>query len=244
MFKNRIDDCDTLRAELDSLRPIETKNIDKIRSFWRVGLTYSSNAVEGNTLTESETKVILEDGLTVSGKPLREHYEAVGHAEAFDFLMGTYNKGVSKGAMKELHRLFYHRIDSGKAGVYRAENVLITGTDYVPPSFEEVPERMRKFLVSIKENRHPILQAVDSHMGLVDVHPFVDGNGRIARLVMNLFLLKNGYPVVGVPPIYRSQYIEACASGNKGNREPIVNLISEICFQTLSDYLRMLKKLS
>ena len=236
-------ECDDLKAELEALRPIEKKNIDQIRKFWQVGLAYSSNAIEGNTLTETETKVILEDGITVGGKSMREHLEVLGHGEALNHLFKIYKKGISEDAIKNLHRLFYYRIDSEWAGKYREQGVIITGTDFTPPHYEHLPVLMKDFLTSIETKKHPIEQAAKIHEGLVNIHPFVDGNGRTARLAMNLVLLKNGYPVLVIPPILRVEYIEAAKAGNKGESQPFLSFLNKVSAQGLKDYLRLLKKL-
>lgn len=236
--------CEQLKARLDQLRPIEERHLAQIQAFWNVGLTYSSNAIEGSTLTESETKVIIEDGLTVSGKPLREHMEAVGHRDALQFLFAVFKNGYSEATILELHRLFYHRIDQAAAGKYRSEGVVITGTDYVPPKASEVPELMAKFGAKFRSTWHPIEHAAKAHEELVNIHPFVDGNGRTARLLVNLILLRAGYPVAIIPPLFRVQYIEATKAGNRGHSAPFLDLLKRVVVQSLRDYLRLLEKLS
>ncbi len=154
-----IQKCDSLLEELKALRPVERKHIEEIRSYWRVALTYSSNAIEGNTLSESETKVILEDGLTIGGKSLREHFEAIGHGDALAMLFKALDaeKTVTEELILEVHRLFYFRIDQETAGKYRDRNVLITGTTYLPPPSNEVPLRMKELLDNLaKDSTHPI----------------------------------------------------------------------------------------
>jgi Fic family protein len=236
--------CDMLKNRLDELRPIEQRHLPKIRAFWQVALAYSSNALEGSTLTESETKVILEDGLTVSGKPLREHMEALGHRDALAWLFTVYQQGYTEATIRELHQLFFHRIDQTEAGCYRRENVLITGTDYLPPRHEQVPALMAKFGSSYLPEWHPIKHAAMAHTELVNIHPFVDGNGRTARLLMNLILLRAGYPIALIPPIYRTRYIEATKAGNKGDVMPFLGLLSQVAEQSLRDYLRLLEGLN
>jgi Fic family protein len=236
--------CDSLKERLDKLRPVETRHLEKIQAFWSVGLTYSSNALEGSTLTESETKVIIEDGLTVSGKPLREHMEAVGHRDALSFLFKVYEQGYNEATIRELHRLFYHRIDQAAAGRYRTEGVLITGTDYLPPKAADVPALMAAFGSRFRTDWHPIEHAARAHEELVNIHPFVDGNGRTARLLMNLILLRSGFPVAIIPPIYRVRYIEATRAGNKGDSRPFLTLLGQAVEQSLRDYLRLIEGLS
>ncbi len=120
----------------------------------RIGLTYSSNAIEGNSLTETETKVVLEDGLTIAGKPLKDHYEATGHSEAYDMVYDlAKKKTITEKDILNIHRLFYFRIDEEDAGKYRKVPVIITGTEYVPPPASKVPALMKKFVKDINTFR-------------------------------------------------------------------------------------------
>ena len=175
-------------------------------------LTYSSKAIYGDSLTESETKVILERSLTVSGKSVFEHMEVIGHTDALNYLYQVVDRKEDFGEdlIQEIHRIFYHRIDDSRAGKYRVQNVLISGTQYIPPDHNEVPSLMSKFLATPCPYQHPIERASWYHSQFVNIHPFFDGNGRTARLLINLELLKSGFPIVAIPPIYRAQYIKAC----------------------------------
>lgn len=239
----QFNECDRLKSKLEELRPIEKQHFPEIKAYWQVGLAYTSNALEGSTLTESETKVILEDGLTVGGKSMREHMEALGHKDALSFLFKVYKAGYEEATIRELHRLFFLRIDQREAGQYRKKGVLITGTDYLPPKAEEVPAVMAEFGSQFKAEWHPILHAAKAHEELVNIHPFIDGNGRTARLLMNLIFLRAGFPVVSIPPIYRGRYIEASRAGNKGDSLLFLKLLTEVTEQSLRDYLRQLDSL-
>lgn len=249
-LQNSLKTCDELRQRLEHLRPIEKKHLPEIQKFWQIGLTYSSNALEGNTLTESETKVIIEDGLTIGGKSVHEHLEALGHRDAVQYLYEVYKNEWNESTVMQLHRLFYFRINEDQAGQYRRDSVIITGTDYIPPPPKKIPALMANFAAKEKQKihecgklEHPILKAAHAHEGLVNIHPFIDGNGRTARLLMNLILLQHGYPVVVVPPIVRARYIEATKAGNKNDSQPFQELLAELTQQALEDYLRMLDKL-
>ena len=239
----RLSQCDDLKAKLDELRPIETQHLSQIQAYWQVGLAYSSNALEGSTLTLSETKVILEDGLTVGGKSLREHMEALGHKDALSWLFTIYKDGYTEATIRELHRFFFLRIDQTEAGHYRRQNVVITGTDYMPPKHEHVPALMAKFGAGFSPAWHPIEHAAKAHEQLVNIHPFIDGNGRTARLLMNLILLRAGYPIVSIPPLFRGRYLAAADAGSRGDSKPLLQLLSEATEQSLRDYLRMLEAL-
>ena len=244
-FNNRIQDCDRLKAELDKLRPLKNEELVQLRSFFRVGQTYSSNALEGNTLTEVETKVIIEDGLTVSGKPLREIYEATGNAKAFDYMMDiSKNDLFGEHEILELHRIFFQQIDANEAGSYRKIRVFISGTDLKLPEPSKVPELMSSFVAELrveKEELHPIELAAWIHNQLITIHPFVDGNGRTARLLMNLALIQAGYTVTIIPPIYRVQYLEFTRKGNDGIHKPFTDFLSCMLYESQKDLLRLLE---
>ena len=129
----------SLKSALDGYRPFSDHVVKQFKDYYRIRLTYTSNAIEGSTLTESETKVIIEDGITIGGKSLREHYEAIGHAKAYDHIYSLLNKSISEDDVLYLHKLFFQQINPENAGRYRQKNVLITGTDY-----RKVPELMLK----------------------------------------------------------------------------------------------------
>src|SRR3990167_7891891 len=133
--KEGLERVDAIKSVLDSYRPFPEHVVQQLRDYYRIGLTYTSNAIEGNTLTESETKVIIEDGLTIGGKSLREHFEVVGHAKAYDHIYLLLNQNIMEEEVLFLHRLFFLQIDMKNAGKYRKQNVIITGTDFLPPDY-------------------------------------------------------------------------------------------------------------
>ena len=244
-YENMNKEIDNLKKEIDSYRPFKKQLLNELQQFYRIGFTYSSNALEGNSLTESETKIIIEDGLTIGGKTVKEHFEALGHSDAYTYLHTlTKNKTITESNILELHRLFYYRIDKKKAGKYRKQQVFISGTDFLPPNYNDIPDLMKIFAISIndfKETLHPVTLAAKLHERIATIHPFVDGNGRVARLVMNLSLLQNGYPIVIIPPILRNDYIASIRLANVGNVEPFFNFISYIEYESSKDYLRLIK---
>src|SRR5579871_2777536 len=182
MFKNRIAEIDALKKEIDNYRPLPQPCIPMLKEYFRIGLTYTSNALEGNTLTETETKVIIEDGLTIGGKTLKEHFEVIGHSEAYDFMwQKAHDQTISEQDILELHRLFYYRIDQENAGTYRTVPIIVTGTDFEFPKPSELFTLMKDFAQEIADARktmHPVEFAAFVHVRLVTIHPFVDGNGR------------------------------------------------------------------
>lgn len=238
---------DSLKAELDQLRPLRLEHVMALKDYFKIGLTYTSNALEGNSLTETETKIVIEDGLTIGGKPLKDHMEAVGHADAYDFMLSLTNRRkLTERHIRHLHRLFYRRIDEKEAGRYRTVPVFITGSKHLPPAAAQVPVRMRTFCRAIPGKRkqlHPMDFAAWLHFRLVNIHPFIDGNGRTARLMMNVALLQDSYPIVIIPPILRREYIDTLESchGMKREPEPFFNFIARAAIESLRDYLRLLR---
>ena len=239
---------DRYEALIRSRRPLGDDESRQLDDYYRVGLTYTSNALEGNTLTLTETKVLLEDGLTVGGKPLRDALEAVGHARAYDFMLAQARSAplvFTEATITEVHRLFYAGIDGGHAGVYRTQRVLITGTDYVPPAPDQVPDMMERLVADLNEQAavlHPVALAAYAHRRLVDIHPFIDGNGRTARLLMNLILINRGYQIVSIPPVLRRDYISALQTAQQTanpSDQAFLALIAECEFESQRDYCRM-----
>lgn len=236
------------KEKKSAARPLEKEELKSLDNYFRIGFTYSSNALEGNTLTISETKILLEDSITVGGKPLKDCYEAIGHGDAYDFMLDLARQQVitiTEDTIKRLHQLFYQKVDADKAGRYRSIQVFISGTDYIPSSAEDVPQLMGHMVDQIRSSRttlHPIELAAMAHKRLVDIHPFVDGNGRIARLLMNLILVNAGYGVVSIPPIWRNDYINALSASRRLNdMESFSKLIAECVIETERDYCRLLK---
>jgi Fic family protein len=236
---------DVLKAKIDAHRPLDAHMLKQIREYFRIGMTYSSNALEGNSLTETETKIVIEDGMTIGGKPVRDHLEALGHSEAYDLLFRlAKNKEITEANVKELHRLFYYRIDAKQAGKYRKRRVIITGTDFIPPAPERIPDLMESFIAGLSEARakhHPVEFCAIIHKELVTIHPFIDGNGRAARLLMNLALLQAGYPLAIIPPILRREYLDTLNKTHKGNDGPFISFIAGVCYESAKEYLRLLE---
>jgi Fic family protein len=235
---------DALKIRIDSHRPLDVRMLKQVREYLRIGMTYSSNALEGNSLTETETKIVIEDGITIGGKPVRDHLEALGHSEAYDLLFRlAKGKDITEANVKELHRLFYYRIDAKQAGKYRKRRVIITGTDFIPPAPDRIPELMKSFIAGLPEVRkkhHPVEFTAIIHKELVTIHPFIDGNGRAARLLMNLALLQAGYPPAIIPPILRRDYLDTLDKTHKGEEGPFINFIAGVCYESAKEYLRLL----
>ena len=229
-------------------RPLSPEEVKELDAYYKIGMTYSSNALEGNTLTISETKVLLEDGLTVGGKPIHDCYEAIGHGKSYDYMLSLARSEqlcITEAMIRRLHHLFYSGIDPDHAGQYRSGQVFITGTTYVPPAPEDVPEQMAAFIQDLNRQAgalHPVALAAYAHRRLVDIHPFQDGNGRTARLLMNLILINRGYCIVMIPPVLRHEYMEALRQAQREKApsdEAFIRLIAECELEAQRDYCRM-----
>jgi len=244
MLASLLNEIDKLQEEINSFRPLDTKIIKQLKDYYRIGLTYTSNALEGNSLTESETKVVLEDGITIGGKPLKDHYEAEGHGEAYDFMHTLMkNNMLTESHIKELHKLFYYRIDHINAGIYRKEKIFVTGSRYKFPNPEKIEILMKDFIESLPDLRiknHPVTFSALVHRTFVFIHPFIDGNGRVARLLMNLVLLQSGFVIAIIPPILRAQYIELLEKAPTDSN-PFIEFIANRVKETQKDYLRLLR---
>lgn len=236
--------ADENNQKLSEYRPLPPETLKSLREYYRVGLTYTSNALEGNSLTESETKVVIEDGLTIEGKPLRDHYEAVGHAKAYDYIYNiTEREGLSEEDILTLHRLFYQQIDAEKAGHYRTVKVYVSGSRYVVTAVSKIPAEMQKLIKWYNENEkklHPVELAATLHQRFVFIHPFVDGNGRVARLLMNLALLRNGYTIAIIPAILRHEYIYSLEAAHT-RPEVFTDFIADRVIATQLDLLRLMR---
>lgn len=243
VFMNRLQLCDELKKELDAFRPFSPETLHSLHEYYRVGLTYASNALEGNSLTESETKIVIEEGLTVQGKPLRDVYEAIGHAEAYDYLEKVaVDKTIEIADSLKLHELFYRRIDPDQAGKFRQQKVFISGSHYPLPHPEELPTLMEKLVQWLADNElklHPVKLAAELHRRFVFIHPFVDGNGRVARLLMNLMLMRHGYFITVIPPILRTEYISLLEKAHHDASE-FTDFIIDREIETQRELLRLI----
>ncbi len=234
---------DLYKAAIDKQRPFEGDMFKEIKSYYRIGLTWSSNAIEGNTLTESETKVLLEDGLTAGGKPLRYTFEALGHAQAYDFMF-TLLRGrkITETDILTMHRMFYKDIDADNAGSYRTKPVIITGSKYAVCKAEKIKgelDLLFKWIDGERDKYHPIEFAAQLHKRFVFIHPFIDGNGRISRLLMNAALIQDGYMPAVIPPVLRQEYISLLEQAHKDDK-PFIDFIAERVFESEKEIMRLL----
>ena len=244
-LQGKLSQCDKLQQQLWAYRPMSDETLKSLREYYRVRLTYTSNALEGNSLTESETKVIIEDGLTIEGKPLRDVYEAVGHAQAYDYLYDlSHQVPLSEEIICHLHQLFYQQIEPLKAGKYRQVPVFISGSQYAVAPVAEIGKRMAQLLQWYNNNEgklHPVVLAAELHKRFVFIHPFVDGNGRMARLLMNLSLMRNDYNIAIIPAITRSEYISSLEKAHT-DEQVFVDFITDRVIMTQMDILRLFRE--
>lgn len=195
-------EVDALKEQLSSLRPLPEEALKKIQDAFDIEYTYESNRIEGNTLTLQETALVVNEGVTISGKSMREHLEAINHAEAISYIKDIAKQDIeiSERTIKEIHSLILHGIDRDNAGKYRTVPVMISGSTHMPPQPYLIEKQMEDFILRFKqmeaENVHPVLIAAYLHDELVRIHPFIDGNGRTSRLLMNLYLLRHGYVII------------------------------------------------
>lgn len=235
-----------LKTELDKFRPMDNA---KIQEALDIEYTYESNRIEGNTLTLQETQLVIEKGLTISGKPLREHLEAINHKEAIEFIkdIAKNNVALTEYTLKQIHSIVLKSIDKANAGVYRNVPVLISGSRHVPPQPYLLAKLMEEYFLFYKENKdplHPVVLAAEMHERLVTIHPFIDGNGRTSRLMMNLILLQHGYPIANIKGDYESRmkYYTALEKTQTGNdKKDFILLVIDVVKDSLERYLSILK---
>jgi len=205
--------------------------------------TYTSNAIEGNTLNRAETALVIEKGIAAPGKLLREHLEAVNHARALRLIYSLVDKGhqeLSENDVKRLHKIVLAGINDEWAGLYRRVNVFIAGADVEPPPPNAIPGRMVALIAWLdrQQETHPARIAADLHLKFVEIHPFIDGNGRTARLLMNLTLLQRGYPLAIIKMSERLAYMTAINEGTvSGDLRPFRQLIYTAIERTLDAWL-------
>ena len=232
---------DKLKEKLDSFRPLQKGLLNKLREDLIIRWTYHSNAIEGNTLTLMETRVVLE-GITVGGKTMNEHLEAINHREAIAYMesLVTKNKPLSERDIKDIHRLILKQIDNENAGAYRLVNVSIVGAKHIPPDALHITEEMECFINWYKSKAgklHPVERAAKVHTNFVKIHSFIDGNGRTARLLMNLELMKSGFPPAITPVERRLEYFNALDTAHtQNNYHPFLKFTTQMVEQAFEPY--------
>jgi len=231
-------------SRLNKLRPLPKSAVEKLRDQFRIEMTYNSNAIEGNSLTLKETFLVINEGLTVRGKPLKDHLEAKDHYTALQYLYELIEHGkkntLSEHLIKQIHTIILQETDKEWAGKYRNSNVIIGGADHTPPDALKVPEQMQdliKWISKEKKKLHIVELAAIVHHRFVHIHPFFDGNGRTSRLLMNLVLMQVGFPLSIILKNDRKKYYDALNSANNGNYFKLMLLMAQAVERTLNIYL-------
>ena len=227
------------KKKLDSLRPLPKDAVKRIIEDIRLRHTYHSDAIEGNTLTLQETKLVLEEGITIGGKPLKDHIEARNDAEAFDVMIKLVNskKKISQEIIQQIHEVVTKGILKNP-GQYRTENVAITGAKIRPPSYLKIIKLMDEYIQHIeKQKLEPIKKTTFIHHEFVRIHPFIDGNGRVARLLTNFYLMKKGYPPIIIQKEDRKNYYVSLNKADLGNLSDFATFIARAVNESLQYYL-------
>lgn len=235
------------KSQLDTLRPLPAAIIKRLREQILVEWIYNSNAIEGSTVTLQETRLILETGLTIGGKTLREHFEVTNHRDAILYVeqLVANQEMLTPFHVRQIHKLVLSQIDDESAGNYRATQVQIAGAHHVPPEASEVPIQMTewgKWLAKSETSMHPVVLAALAHHSLVKIHPFVDGNGRTARLVMNLILMQKGYPPTVILRTDRQSYYRVLSLADDGKEKSLINFVGKAVERSLTLYINTSKK--
>jgi Fic family protein len=231
--------------QLNSKRPLPPEVVTKLKEQFALEMTYNSNAIEGNSLTLKETAWVIQDGLTIKGKPMKDHLEARDHYAALSYLYELIEhdsqQTVSEVLIRTIHQLVVRETQQQTAGSYRTGNVIITGSDHTPPDVSVLPGLMRNLIRWIGSNQkklHPVELAAIVHHELVSIHPFFDGNGRTARVMMNLLLLQQGYPLVIVLKNDRQKYYQALNKADHGDYSSFVRFTAQAVERSLNVYIK------
>ncbi|MEK7620572.1 MAG: Fic family protein [Patescibacteria group bacterium] len=232
---------------LNALRPLPKSAVKKLQEKFQIEMTYNSNAIEGNSLTLRETFLVINEGMTFKGKPLKDHLEAKDHHAALEYLYDLVDQDkkhtISETLIRNLHRIIIQQTDKEWAGRYRNANVIIGGAKHTPPDALQVPQKMSdliSWLKSQKNKMHVIELSALLHHKLVHIHPFFDGNGRTARLTMNVLLMQAGYPLVIILKNDRKKYYDVLDKADGGNDEAFVKFIAQALERSLDIYLKTL----
>jgi Fic family protein len=241
---NLLSAIQTKKAQLDRLRPLSSDALAHLQKYYDVELTYTSNAIEGNTLTHRETAEVIEHGITVGGKSLREHLEAVDHYDALLWMreLAAQPVPVGESVVRELHRRIVARSQPEIAGVYSSHVRRIAGSPVIFPNPVKIPTLMEAFGAWLERSPQTPAAAFEAHFRLTAIHPFSDGNGRTSRLLMNLLLIREGYMPVAVRPEDRKTYLDTLERASMADDlKPFQMFMHERLDATLGEYLSALQ---
>jgi Fic family protein len=235
------------KKALDNLRPLPPQLVKKLWEQMQIEFTYNSNAIEGNTLSLRETQLVIQEGITVRGKSLREHLEARNHPDAIDYVEKLAQKEttIKQDDILKLQALLIRGIDDQNAGKYRTGQVRVAGATFMPPPAEKIQKMINELLQALNQNPdelRPIELATFFHHKFVYIHPFLDGNGRTARLLINVILMRSGYPFTVLLKVDRPKYLRALSEADNGNLIPFANFIAKCVERSLDIYLLAFEK--
>ena len=236
-----------LRTNLNNYRPLTSEEVRRLKDEFLIDFTYNSNAIEGNTLTLQETALILKEGITIDKKPLKEHLEAVGHKDAFYYIEDLVKEKIkiSEKVIKDIHSLVLMDKPQEK-GRYRRIPVAILGAVHEPPQPYLVPKQMEDLMYEYKEDmkdKHIIEKVSLFHLEFEAIHPFIDGNGRTGRLLLNLELMKEGYPPINIKFKDRRKYYDCFTDYHLKDNDPsmFVNMVTKYVEEELERYIKVLE---
>lgn len=245
-LKELLAGIDERKVLLAAQRPLTQGEAEYLQQEFTIGFTYNSNAIEGNTMTLDETALVLREGVTINGKSVREHMELLGHRDACLFVEDLVREPepLTERTLLDIHNLvLMHRRED--RGVYRRVPVIITGTQAQLPQPWQVPLEIERLLVDYHgdmQTLHPVQRLALFHLRFESIHPFIDGNGRTGRLIMNLELMKDGYPPIDVKFHDRMRYMSCFqAWDSTKNSKPMIELVGEYLTARLEEYLQILK---
>ncbi len=229
---------------LTALRPLSPESVASLAAAWDVRMVYESNSIEGNSLTLRETELVLSKGVTVSGKPLKDHIEAINLAKAWEQVKALAQPGaeITERDLLNLHQIILTRVEDNFAGTYRSSSVRISGSNHIPPNPIKVPDLMESLFTKIKSISDPVEKSSKLHHGIASIHPFADGNGRTARLAMNFILLAAGYPPISIPTTPRESYYNALESADSGDFATFQSFLETELHKELDNYLEALEQ--
>ncbi len=246
MDPDLIKSIENKKRVLDRHRPLNSSVVRKLEEEFSIAWTYNSNALEGNTLSIQETELVVHRGIAIGGKTVQEHLEAINHGKGIEYLKDIIQKNaeISENCIKEMHGIILRSIDDAEAGNYRRTNVRIMGAHHLPPQSIKIPNLMEDFINWYYQNEGKMdaaEMASELHYRLVMIHPFVDGNGRVARLLMNLYLMGKGYPPGIILKADRKKYYRVLNEANLGKKGPYEDFIGRAIERSLILYLNSIE---
>ena len=241
---------DHLKDKLRAIRPLPAEALNKIKASFEMEYTYESNRIEGNTLTLQETALVVSEGVTIGGKSMVEHLEAINHAQAIEFIKDIARSDIeiNERTIREIHGIILHSINRKQAGRYRDVPVMIVGSKHTPPQPYLIMPQMEQFMIDYEtmqnQSEHPVLIAAFLHDELVKIHPFIDGNGRTSRLLMNLYLISKGYTITALKGDNEAKYAYYTAleqSHTENNRASFYLLVASVVKQSMERYIAVIE---